>query len=748
MIKLPNRILWLMIVGFCLFPGVCSAAKPVVRVHNPPPIPKMPVPQDFYQTILRAGKSEAWFRMPTQCDAYSIMTVDYTLKGGDPYAAVEANAFEETEKSVYLSAANSALPSGLKVRIHYKGSLPSQGLGYETDTSNPRFRKYFSSLSSYWHLFQVENLGNAIMKSQGLGMVSYRIKITDAQGKLVDWGGHYTQPAENDIYPGDTASFACLLDPLPAGEYKLHFSAYLHNSDSFDSWDAGAIVAETIFPIEVTNEINPQPGLAIPTYEETLRPPLFPREFYHWEEYLQVFQVHALDTSTLKGSLYLQVPGESRFFTIKLVTPYGVTNAGWRININPLSLKKDARKSLKKNKEFWVDYRPEITARFYPDATGRIKTDIREIKDSQATGVLLPVYRLTSPRESVPLQAALNACKKEGLKVVPILYADKYSQDLLNQYATESASEKTGKTVSPEKPAYIKWLKEFKKQWGSNLYSKEGKNWVLLRDFPEYDVEYGRHLEPYLNDASSFQAWTENKYEDAYRVNLDWHSDYRDFNQIRALDAYGTDSLHSAIYKEDSPGGRELDLYRSWRNASRFRELGDWTREEFSSLKTGISSEAVFGIISSERANYYSLSTDNWVAARAGLLPEFLLNQDTSGLSFILYRDLEPEIDTHKAASYLQEKGVQPVILHQFNGIKFFPYAPLPDTWVQRGGWWKREGAQCRDYRARKSVFSSLIQTNLSGAIPGFFSWNDYSQYSRITDIQKKELKSYWDMME
>jgi len=738
----------LLAAGLLLASGAFCAPQPKVQIIKPPPIPKEPPKaKDYFQTILRCSKSEAWFKMPVECDAYSIMTVEYTLKGGDPYAAVEANAFEDTEKSVYLSAANSALPSGLKLRIQYKGSVISEGLGYQTDTSNPALRRFFSSHSSYWHFFQVANNGDAVLKSQGLGMVSYRIKIINSEGKLIDWGGHYTQLADKDLYPGDTATFACLLDPLPAGKYELHLTAHLHNTEAFDSWDAGAIVAETVFPIEVTEEANPNSGFAVPDYEETLRPPLFPRDIYHWEEYLQVFQVHALDTSTIKGTLNLRVPGDTRFFTIKLVTPYGVTNAGWRIKINPPAIKKEEKKELKKNKELWVDYRPEITARFFPDAPQHIKKDIKEIKNNHATGVILPVYLLASDTEALPLQLALNACKKEGLKVIPILYSDKYHDALMQYYAKDSAK-KEKENNNPEEEAFKKLVNDFEREWGSTLYSHDGKAWALFRDFPEYSVEYGRHQEAFLADDSGFQAWVKNKYEDTYKVNLEWGSDYRDFSQMKPLEAYGNDTLRSAVYKEGTPGGKELDLYRSWRNASQIKELSEWAGKEIPSLKSGISSEAIYGIESTERNNYYSLSTENWIAARAGLLTDYLLNKDTSGLGFILYRDIEPDIDTHKAVQSLNGKGIQPVVLHQFNGIRFFPYAPLPDIWVQRGGWWKRENAQCRDYRARKSLFKGLLEANLSGAIPGIYSWNDYSQFCRMTDIQLKEIKSYWDVME
>src|SRR5208283_70133 len=78
----------------------------------------------------------------------------------------------------------------------------------------------------------------------------------------------------------------------------------------------------------------PVAGTIIPIPQNISSPPTFPHLFYHWEEFLQAFQVHALDNTKIAGQLFLPMSGESKFVVLKLITQRGLSCASWQIQVD------------------------------------------------------------------------------------------------------------------------------------------------------------------------------------------------------------------------------------------------------------------------------------------------------------------------------------------------------------------------------------------------------------------------------
>ena len=712
------------------------------------PALKIPTGKHFFETELKTKHSQAWFRIPTECPAYGVLTIDYRVWGTDLHAAVEANAFENTGISILRAYSNSALPLGVQLDIKYKGSYGVPGLGKEPVAPQARLRKFFSSQSSYLHLFQVINSGDCIMKSQGMGMVSYRIRVADASGKILEWGDRYMQLSDQDLYPGDTASFSCIIDPLPQGKYTLQIVANLHSSESLDGWDAGPVIARTDIPIEVPINDPSSPGLSIPEIQPVLPLKLFPDEWYHWEEFLQTIQVHSLDTEPVSGKLALQMRGDSGFINVKLVSESGIGNAGWNINVIPNSNPKKLKKALNKNMELLTVYRPENAARFNLKADSIIRADIQEMKFMGITGVILPVYELLTPLEAEPLLMTMKYCRQENLKVIPVLYDNSITPALMEHYKTRLETERKKHKSSPPVPpedmqirnALNDWLEEFYRQYSSVLYRYDGKVPIYLNDTLSGEIYWGRPKEDFVARDTGFPAYLQEKYGEIYRLNLDWFSQYPDFPSIKMTDGYSPDSAMRMVYRMDRSGGLDLDIYRSRLNAQEYNKTITVLSKTVSSAMFGLFSDAIYGIESSRQPVYYSIQSGNWVAQRKGMLEEYILNKKSAGLEFFSYPLFTPEMDENYLVPYLEFRKFTPILLPEMVGICYIPNSPLGTYWESEGGWWGVPGVKARDYRRRNCLYNLLVRTHQTNALSGFSSWNDYRHFTRMTAIQKREL--------
>ena len=717
----------------------------VSLMTTPPPIVKSPPSQMFYETQLRVDRTVAWFRIPRIAPAYSIMTIDYSIAGYEVTSAVEANAFEITDKSVAKGLSSSALPQTFRFSFKYKGALPLTNTTTRSVLSEPRFLRYYDTNTPYLQRILLENTGRCIFKSRGLGMVSVRMRILDPTGKPVIPGWKYTQPIPEDMYPGDSTLLYFQLEPLPPGKYVLSFQLLIHNGSALHSWDAGQPVAETVTDIESLTPPVPVAGGSIPRNIDYPYPVTFPDSFYSWEEDRQAIQIHALGKGEAKGQLFLRAPGRDRFVNVRLITEKGVANAGWNVKFPvPQIDKKDIAK-LRKNPTLLLDYRPEVAARFTPDVDSTLRTDLKTLKSLEPSGIFIPMYLLLDPVEKTPLLKTLEICRKQRLKIIPILFRDDQRNALLSwaQQQPTKQVKKSDKSESVPDPTFSEILLKFYQKevqpWNDLFYRHKGKTMVVLRDASSFGL-WERF--PDLTETHNLllQQWLKNRYVDTYKLNLEWDTQYKDFSEIKALDIFQQWDNPTSSFQEGKPVWKDLDLFRSEILARELRNEGTLLQKEGIAW-TGTLSDILYGVDSLENESPFAGERGRITAARAGQMEEpFWSIGKPDFVGFYAFSNFD-EIDS--LARFVRNKNSQPLILTECGEMTWKYPATLNNLWTQVGGWWGIPKVEARDFRRPSNLFARLMEANRSEGIPGVFGWNRTNHLSWISDAQIQQIRDY-----
>lgn len=486
------------------------------------------------------------------------------------------------------------------------------------------------------------------------------------------------------------------------------------------------MVARLDLPVQVSNESNPVAGTLIPYPQNILSPPIFPHLFYHWEEFLQAFQVHALDNTKIAGQLFLPMSGESKFVVLKLITPRGLSCASWNIQVDSRAElagldSKLWRKSIFKNSHGFpilaTAYNPNSAARFTLNADSTIQADLKEMKNLGIDVLWTQLFPDSFSKDTLPLLTELKYCKKLGIQIIPSFSIDFPSSAQVHNFET------------------------LFKKWGSLFYrTTDDKIPVnLFEDSAEEVVDDTSRLKD-LGETTQFPNWLKEKYSEISSLNSSWKTSFKDFSEISPS--------NEQIFQEWSPALSDWDSYRSLVRMERWSQMAQEIRQQHKNVLTGMKPFAVYGLDSTYDENYYSLYGFNWVSAREGLMPEYLFAKNSTRPDFLAYSSIGQSMDIAKIADYALAQKVTPFMLFEFNGTRFLPLSGFSadserNNTIEKTGWWGLPSIYARDYRTRMALYPQLISAIEHGAIPGLYSWNDNTSFSRISDIQKQELLFY-----
>lgn len=366
---------------------------------------------------LALGKWNLRFGVPRQCEAYDAVPIPYELRwtgtNNAPTTAsfpvaVEAVAFEESERRTGRDLFDLALPGKIDLKVEYLGSVtahltPEVRHNMEPDCSDtpgayPAFiRRPFvrsgvvESGDLVWFKFRYTNTGNTILDPDGFGgcQLFPELHRKSAEGKY-EFLAHINNLYVRNLgylYPGESAEtwflFAIPAKHQPAEHYKLDPGDYrirfrltarvYRESDPVPNYWDGPVVYAWDQLIKVRDAAQQAPVLAgsipQPEKEETTttakraedeRTDLVTRFIHTFEEFMTAFDCYqappALDkggkSGVIRGTLHLQVAPWTKHVVVKLVdtNPLAVKSSAVPVDVTTESL----RIAFNPNSPIWV----------------------------------------------------------------------------------------------------------------------------------------------------------------------------------------------------------------------------------------------------------------------------------------------------------------------------------------------------------------------------------------------------------
>lgn len=321
-------------------------------------------------------------RVPTTCDAYDAVPIEFTLEG-DPgnhdRVALEAVAFEEEARRRGRDLFDLAMPGNLKVKIEYLGSqtgvFDPQRVSRLTSESrhtvfppyrlDPMVRSGRVKRGHYlFFKFRVTNTGDTILDPEGFGgwMAMPQVLAAAADGKPIVRAttiNRYERHLKY-LYPGESfepwVSFHTPgSDPahartLPIGSFVVQYRLLYRWNTEYD-WGVNMWGGRPWFALDVPIEVAEEAGEAgVETREVVLddSKDRLCRYIRSFEEFMTSFKVYEAEElkSPQRGTMHLQVAPWSQQVVLKLIgnasgsirtasVPVEVRSANLQIAANP-----------------------------------------------------------------------------------------------------------------------------------------------------------------------------------------------------------------------------------------------------------------------------------------------------------------------------------------------------------------------------------------------------------------------------
>lgn len=546
---------------------------------------------------LQLGNATLTYEVPQNATAYDTVPIKYTLKTtSDSWEPVhvEANSFEETERTKNKAYYDLNLPNDIRLQYEYLGYvtgdydmstrpiLTGNLKGDRQGTEYPNMDRTDLTLSTQlpvadhtWFKIRYTNIGDTILDPDGNSIFSFvpQVQVLTDGG----WADYKTvvngvMVLTDALYPGETRDIWVSFPSLAAGKYRISMNGQVHHETSATS-SGGNYTAQTcVFEFEVV------PDAEVVEPESTLFTELFHNTELVRNYWLHTFQefLSTYDTwlspepnTVYEGVLFLQMAPWTKSISLKLIEgdrsglaqvtiPINVDTESVSIRFNPNNVNyvidEDGKRFPMITTQSMADMRTQVS--LGPDADSIIVNQLIDMQEaginviSQTNGFTLDESQLNENDESKmagvnistdAFKFSLDAARVLGLQIIAPMnypYQDSTPAESGSFAAGELITIKD--TVGFSDPGLIltnaaRGLYAFNR-WG-DLY------WTGSSGFPLFFMEDTRGRMGLFDNLNfrdrigetglhDFQSFLESIYGDVATLNREWGSNFSSFSEI------------------------------------------------------------------------------------------------------------------------------------------------------------------------------------------------------------------------
>jgi hypothetical protein len=477
-----------------------------------------------------------------------------------------------------------------------------------------------------WFKFRITNTGNTIFDPEGFAgsfAEPYLYKF-DPNGREI-W---QAKPVNlfvrqlNYIYPGESieqwVNFQCPEGSsgglgLAEGNYRIDYRMVCRFYDKYN-WEANIWNGTEFARLEVPITVKAKPGVTPISSSFKMSGPAnkMPGYFAAFEEFMTSFKIYPPQpkTANLKDVLYLQVAPWTTHIVVKIISDnpsrISVKKIPIKIDDETLAVKYNPKNMMTVN----ANNREEPAFISMPLDAMRIGFQLGPFPEEH-------MYELLKEQKYLGVNVIANTAggwwipEIKGCKEIELTSASyKYFYDVLmrklnmkvlgcslyppsgTQWYTNAAplfgKELSYMTVAnaysagppalgvdmtdPIVPEVIAaWVKYQYQRWGDTWFkTKDGRvpvdmedTWGWLRD------DINTRFTISLNGIEMFRKWVQKKYGNIEQVNILWHSDFKDFNDINPEANQGVEygwpsyNKKELVFHEWTPAVEDWDIFRT-----------------------------------------------------------------------------------------------------------------------------------------------------------------------------------------
>lgn len=490
-------------------------------------------------------------------------------------------------------------------------------------------------------------------------------------------------------------------------------------------------------------------------------PPRVPQVLDRYEEFLAAYQVLE-NERVYRGVLAVQVPAWDTQVTAKLSTPDGVVTVKRTVSVSTSRLRRDVQRAKQRVlRSAAADYGPAsgdvpLLAWYYPyravrfagDPDQQIRDDLRTMKELGYSAVWLQLFPQFVPAETTPTIRCLELAREVGIKVIPSLYFTNQGPALTARTGIELTRGGDGAAAGYVDPldlrlgdAMAEWYRQLEESWGDLFYrTSSGSVPVGIGEEASTGV-WTRRLAGYSpEDNAAFREWLIERHGRLDAVNQAWGASYAAIEEIDPQLSNVEPQDYPAGWEEGSVALSDHDAFRSLLLARQLGAVSGAIKQLRPEAKVGVVYFANFGLEGTSDSNYYGLSDGNWLAARCGQIEQYCADAETTGLDWIAPLYSSGDTDWEELAARTAQHGIVPIMYPEFNGMNFIQGKGTSALWDFSWGWYELDGVEARDLRQLSAVIPAMLQSMSGGGLPGAYSWNDHPLFTRMTEVQQREI--------